>query len=198
MWLGISSASWIGIVSVLAIVAGPIIAVQLQKWIERRRDSQNTKLWVFRELMATRGTRLSPRHVEALNAIELHFSSETPAEKKVVDAWELYFEALNRSPADAAALQAHFQRRDDLFYELLFEMSQFFGLAHNKTAIRRNIYTPIAHGQLEDENERIRQAFLRALTTPGGAIPIRVMTDPPPAAETGTTGTPAGNHPPPQ
>jgi len=46
------TSDWI---TVLAIVCGPILAVQAQKWIEALREDKNRRLNTFKGLMATRG-----------------------------------------------------------------------------------------------------------------------------------------------
>ena len=58
---------------ILAIIIAPILAVQVQKIIESRRSKRERKLQVFKALMATRATPLSPIHVEALNMIDIEF-----------------------------------------------------------------------------------------------------------------------------
>ena len=70
MWLGIRLEGWL---TIAAIVCGPILALWAQRWSERRREKRTRKLWLFRELMVTRTIRLSGRHVEALNLIDLEF-----------------------------------------------------------------------------------------------------------------------------
>ena len=58
---------------IFATFFGPIVAVQAQKWIENFREKKREKKYVFAMLMYTRGTRVSPEHVQALNRIELAF-----------------------------------------------------------------------------------------------------------------------------
>ncbi len=58
----VTIADWL---MVVAVVLSPIIAVQVQKMIESFREKRGRKLQLFRTLMATRGSRLSPLHVEA-------------------------------------------------------------------------------------------------------------------------------------
>jgi hypothetical protein len=58
---------------ILATIAGPILAVQAHKWVERLREGRNRKLRLFERLMATRAARLSAEHVQALNMIDLVF-----------------------------------------------------------------------------------------------------------------------------
>jgi uncharacterized protein DUF6680 len=66
-----------------ATIAGPILAVQAQKWVERATERRRGQLQVFYWLMATRATRLSNEHVQALNRIELVFRGRS-AKKKAV------------------------------------------------------------------------------------------------------------------
>ena len=58
---------------ITATVMGPVLAVQTQKWIERARARREAQQRTFNVLMATRAARVSPGHVEALNAIDIHF-----------------------------------------------------------------------------------------------------------------------------
>jgi len=52
---------------VFATLAGPILAVWASEWRQRRRAVHERKEWVFRTLMTTRGAKMQPLHVEALN-----------------------------------------------------------------------------------------------------------------------------------
>ena len=45
---------------ILATLLSPLIAVQVQKWIERSTESCNAQRSIFYALMSTRATRLSP------------------------------------------------------------------------------------------------------------------------------------------
>jgi hypothetical protein len=72
---------------ILATFAGPIIAVQTQKWIERANERRLAHRRIFYALMATRAMRASVEHVQALNMIDLEFQGpwwrpQTPGEKK--------------------------------------------------------------------------------------------------------------------
>lgn len=76
-------------------LAGPILADQAQKWVERWQDVRNRKLATFRTLMATRATNLSTSHVEALNAVPIDFYKVKP----VMDAWLEYYAHLSLDPS---------------------------------------------------------------------------------------------------
>jgi hypothetical protein len=161
--------------TILAVLLGPIFAVQAQKWIERRREERNRKLWLFRELMATRGSRISTRHVDALNTIDLEYSPTNEKQKAVHEAWRLYFDALNTPAPDPLNPSAYFQNRDDLFVSMMYAMAKFLGFHFDKVAIKRNSYTPIGQGHLEDDLNIIRKGLAKVFTSKSTAVPIRVV-----------------------
>jgi hypothetical protein len=74
---------------VLAILGGPVLAVQTQKFIERASENRRQKFMIFTALMANRATRLNDDYVRALNMIELTFLPRPwkPRNRKVIDAW---------------------------------------------------------------------------------------------------------------
>ena len=80
MWLGIRLEGWL---IIAAVILGPILALWAQRYSERRREERARKLWLFRELMATRTTRLSGRHVEVLNHIALEFDPKKKTDAEV-------------------------------------------------------------------------------------------------------------------
>ena len=85
------------IIMVIAILLAPLLAVQIQKWIEIFRETRQRKLYVFHTLMATRAARVSTEHVQALNMIDIIFYKDK-AEKPVREAWKKYLDHLNTPP----------------------------------------------------------------------------------------------------
>jgi hypothetical protein len=71
------NADWtVKFTDVLIITAtflGPIMAVQIQKLLERKRETTLARTRLFKTLMATRAMNMSPAHVEALNAVPIEF-----------------------------------------------------------------------------------------------------------------------------
>jgi hypothetical protein len=67
----------VGAISVLAIFLAPMIALRAQQQRENTREVLKRKHDVFRTLMTYRATPLSPRFVEALNSIDMAFSSNS-------------------------------------------------------------------------------------------------------------------------
>ena len=180
-WLNMKPEAWL---TVLAVLLGPIIALWLQRVSERRRDLRNRKVWVFKELMATRATRVSGRHVEALNAIDVEFYGNNKYDKRVVAAWRLYHDHLSDT---AAAQNANWwEKGNDLFVDLLFEMSRAVGYEFEKVGLKRNIYSPNAQGQIEEDLTAIRIG-LAAVFKGTGSFPVVVAQPvqfvPPPAEE---------------
>ena len=57
------------VITVFAIIAGPILAIQVQKLIERITQRRDEKRRLFMTLMATRGRPLAPEHVQAPHQI---------------------------------------------------------------------------------------------------------------------------------
>lgn len=158
---------------VLATLLGPILAVQAQKAVELWSEKRNRKLRIFYNLMATRGARVSERHVEALNSIQLEYSSSARGkEKSVRDSWEEYHSHLNERVEDTADVKAWAQRGEDLFINLLHEMSQFLGYEYNRVDIQKGSYTPIAHGNREMLQQSIAEGIDRVLS---GKSPLKVQ-----------------------
>src|SRR6202521_546553 len=77
------------ILTIIAIVLCPIIALDLQRRLDMGREEKNRKLWVFKTLMSFRATALSPQFVQALNLIDVEFDSDNEKEKAVLTAWKV-------------------------------------------------------------------------------------------------------------
>lgn len=150
-----TSAEW---VIAFATLAGPILAVQAQKWLERSRARDDKKGWVFSQLMANRtiSARLSADHVRALNMIDVVFygrvvkgkSHRTDSEQAVVNAWRSYHDHLsdvvNNGPDANQAVV--FAARDELFLNLLEAMAKDLKFDFDRVTLKKGGYTPQAHG----------------------------------------------------
>lgn len=146
------------ILIVLATILGPILAVQAQKWLERGRAVQERRAAIFRVLMATRAVQLSPGHVEALNAVPVEFYGTKGKLREINDAWKLF---LDHHQPDVPVNDAWWQKRLDLFLDLLHLISQFLGYGFSRAQLARDIYSPKAHGELESEQTLIRRGVAK-------------------------------------
>lgn len=161
--------SWTDIAIVIAAILGPVLAVQAQKWLERSRDVKERRLAIFRTLMATRAAVLYPDHVQALNAIPVEFYGTKSKLKEINDAWKLF---LDHHATDTTT-EVWFQKRTDLFMDLLYLISQFLGYGFNRAQLERDIYSPRAHGELETEQMIIRKGVVQ-LFNGEAALPMAV------------------------
>ncbi len=148
------------ILMILASVASPLIAVQVTRYRDDRNEMRGRKLQVFKTLMATRAQTLSPAHVEALNRIDLEFSAKRKKEKAVIDVWQQYLDHLGNKALEAPVWQS---KRVDLLVDLMHAMASALGYDFNKIQIKNGTYSPIAHGQMEEEQEAFRRMILELL-----------------------------------
>jgi uncharacterized protein DUF6680 len=158
IWHGLPADIWLSFATILAIILGPILAVQVERHLEDRREARRRKIALFRELMVTRGSRLSARHVEALNGIQMEFQNKGK-EKKVVDAWKLYITHLNTA-FTPETLNVWAGRSEDLLTELLFDMGECLGYEFEKSRIKSEAYVPKLFGEIETEQTALRKECL--------------------------------------
>ena len=163
------------IISICAIILGPILAVQIEKYLERRRENKNRRLSIFKTLMATRGAVLSWTHVEALNRIDLEFSNKKKFEK-VIKAWKEYFDNLSQKAQTPEEVAVWTKKNEDLLADLLYDMGKSLGFKFDKVLIKRNMYSPVGHVKMELEQEQIRNSMLEILSGDKG-FPITFISD---------------------
>ncbi len=169
-----------------AVLLAPVIAVQVEKFLERKRESRGSKLWVFKTLMATRGKMLDPNHVQALNMIDLEFVGKKY--KAVSSAWKALLDHLVNTPTPPSfgdqnyndlktAYDTNFAlwstKIEDYQAALLYEMSKSLGFDFDETHIKKAIYSPKGHGDLENEQNLLLKGVLAVL---GGniAVPMEI------------------------
>lgn len=148
-------ANWLMIAAVLL---GPIIAVQLTRHLDNRREVRDRKLQVFKTLMATRAYTVSWDHVVALNRIDLEFDErKNRKEKAVIEAWKAYLDLLSdrNIPPEQWGV-----KRIDLLVELLHKMAQVLDYDFDKTHIKNSSYSPMAHGNIEEQQEALRRGLI--------------------------------------
>ena len=169
---------------IIAVLVAPFLAVYVQKKIETWKSQRDTKLWIFKTLMATRGATLSSQKVQALNMIDLEFSDKEKKEKEVKRIWKEYLDHLASLPKDPeqqkAALPAWSEKNNDYLAELLQAMGSCFGYEFDKVHIKRGIYSPEGHTRDEIEQKALRFYALEILS---GRKPLSTMASIMPANE---------------
>lgn len=166
-------------IMILAILLAPLVAVQVQKYIELILEKRSRKLKIFHTLMATRATRLVPVHVEALNMIDIEFYGKGRQEKEVQDAWKIYLDHLftDLTKATPEEIRIWTDKGNDLFTELLYKMSQSLNYSFDKVHLKKSVYWPRAHSELEADQIIIRKGLVD-LFDKNRPIPISIVSSP--------------------
>ena len=106
---------------ILAVLIAPLVAVQVQKYLERHQEKRERKLRIFKTLMATRGVPLSQDHVQALNMIDIEFYGEKY--KKIITSWKDYLNHLEKiTKDDEERFSLWNEEKADLLANLLLVM----------------------------------------------------------------------------
>lgn len=158
---------------VFATIFGPVLAVQAQKWLERNREVKLRRAWIFRMLMATRATTLSPKHVEALNAIPIEFYGKDKRLKAIINKWKAYLDHLHKD----TEVPGWGDKRVELLVDLLHEMADLLGYEFNTAEIANEIYAPKGHAWIETDQEIIRKGLAQLLSGQI-ALPMEVKSFP--------------------
>lgn len=166
------------IIMVVAIVAGPIIAVRITEVMRHRKDARDRKVHIFRTLMATRSAQLAAMHIEALNLVELEFHSTKHQERRVLDAGRLYVDHLRDYLYPKETWVA---RKNELLVDLLYEMSVALGYNFDKVQIKAGSYYPSGYEEAEYENLQTRKLWLEILKG-NKKLPISSEPSPSPVA----------------
>jgi len=168
------------VATIVAIILGPILAIQVQKIIERLTQKRDEKRRVFMTLLTTRGRGLAPEHVQALNMIHFFFSGKRKKDQAVVEAWDLYRDHLfsrtepPKPPANGEVSEADridFQNRvrtwlekaDDLLCNLLGKMAKSLRYHFPDLWLKKGAYTPQAYGELEEDQRAILHGLAEVL-----------------------------------
>ncbi|UPT99180.1 hypothetical protein J4G48_0014510 [Bradyrhizobium barranii subsp. apii] len=158
-WLNVA----ILVITAVAIVVGPIVAVQITLRFEEKREKRRRKYDTFHALMRTRRVTLSADHVTALNVIQTEFHDDD----RVIAAYKKYIDNLGGPalpPGSSNEVIRHFvDERDDTFNEMMFEIGKHLGFALDKRELAKYSYAPQAWVNMEAEQNSLRQFALELL-----------------------------------
>lgn len=166
---------------VLAVLLGPLIAIQVQKWLELARENKRRKIQVFQALMSSRASRLTELHVQALNMIDIEFAGNrifgrprpSESERKVLDAWRIHLDHLN-TPFEVEQLTKWTSKREELLVDLLYAMAHCLGYHFDKVLLKRGVYFPQAHSDQDLDQFMIRQKVLE-IVTGQSSVPVNLV-----------------------
>jgi hypothetical protein len=165
----------LNLLTIIALVSGPIIALQIQRKLDREREAKNRKLWVFKTLMSFRATTLAPSWVQALNLIDVEFNSDDEKEKAVRNAWKVlldhYVDLTNAKDPGSDTLV---ERGTNLRANLLMAMGRCLGYDFDEVLVKKGSYYATGLGNVEAEQHALRRGLLNVLSGKG-RIPVGIF-----------------------
>jgi hypothetical protein len=143
------------IINIAAIIVGPVVAVGITLWWQRRKEKRDAKQRLFLTLMAHR--RSFPPAIEwvnALNVIDVVFAEHPQA----VQLWHEYYAGLVNPPANQ-----NFQQREHTYLLMLSAMARSLGYRRLEQTDIDKFYTPQVHGDQMALNYQCQTEWLRVL-----------------------------------
>ncbi|MCE8511616.1 hypothetical protein KBY22_02860 [Ruegeria pomeroyi] len=147
-------------ITTAAIVAGPLMAVLIAHYLQKSSDTKQRRLQVFRSLMSTRRTPLSPERVQALNLVEIEFAGQTDVLKEFKELLKIYNDQVKWKSDDENVRKSAVQEVDDKTAQMLREMGRVLGYKFENLELLRGGYYPEAFSILDDQQNEIREFFV--------------------------------------
>ncbi len=139
------------IVMIAAVLIGPISAVLVTLWAQKRNDERSAKRSLFLALVGERQSLIiSNAKAQALNSIDVVYSNN----QKVRDLWHKYYALLSQQPN---------QERGHTWLELLSSMAEELGMSKLSATELDKFYTPQGHVDNYEFQQKIGQEWLRVL-----------------------------------
>lgn len=152
----------LGIITIIAIIVGPIAALEVQRRLDKGREAKNRKLWIFKTLMSFRATPLAPQFVQALNLIDIEFDNKNEREKAVRTAWKVLLDHLGELATPNQPPNIN-EKTATLSTNLLIAMGKSLGYEFDEIQIKKGAYYPMGLGNVEQEQHAVRRGILDVL-----------------------------------
>lgn len=162
---------WLAVVTVFAVLVGPIAAVIVTRIIDDRRADQTRKYDIFRTLMRTRMMPIHFEHVGALNLVEVEFIKH-PA---VIKAWKDYLTNLGETfppPEEKEKSDAALKKRNSLLTKLISEIAKVLRVNVEQLDILEGNYIPRGWNDDDWEQKLVRRGLINVLH---GRAPIVIQ-----------------------
>jgi len=132
---------------------GPIVAVAITLWYQNRKEKRDAQYRLFTVLMTHRKSNPPTFDlVNGLNLIDVVFSQH----RKTVELWHEYYAMLGQK-------DVNWQLADSKYLDLLASMATVLGYKNLLQTDISRYYSPVAHGNQAELNEKIQNEFLRVL-----------------------------------
>jgi hypothetical protein len=158
------------VISVIAVLLSPIIAILVSQYNEKKRDIRNSKMNLFMTLMMYRqGFPINEEIVKSLNLIDIVFHDCSLA----VSLWHEYLDMLSQGE------KRNYQLENRKYLDLLLEVAKNLGYKNlRQTDIDRG-YFPVALGNQKSLNEALQAEQLKYLQSSNQLLaqqsPIRTL-----------------------
>lgn len=152
--------SLILIVTIVAIIYGPLKAVEITRKKDLEREAAARKRLILSTLMRTRKTVMNPDHVGALNQIQLEFFTHDA----VITAYKSYIANLSETvPPPGNPLDNFMKRRNDLFFDLLHSVAIATDVPLDRHDLDRLAYMPFGWQTEQNEIQVFRSSLIEVL-----------------------------------
>ena len=152
------------VVSVLAIVVGPIVAVVITHRLQVKKGIRDDKMQIFKTLMTARIYPWTPAMVDSLNIIDIVFADD----KKVREAWKDLFDKYNVSNCD----ESHLKKVQIAQYKLLQSIADSLGYKDKVTwETIQNPYIPRGMQEQIDAQNRNQMVYSSLIETVKDSLP---------------------------
>lgn len=163
----------LSIATIVAVFAGPVLAVWVTRIIDDERDIKSRKMEIFRTLMRTRKIPIHFEHVGALNLVEVEFSEN----QNVIAAWRSYLKNLGDELPPIEQKERYdklVKEREALLTKLIHEIAIILKIKVQQLDILEGNYIP--QGWHDDDWEQ-RIARRHLISVLSGRTPLAVRTD---------------------
>lgn len=154
---------WLSILTIIAIVIGPVLAVIVTRFVDNLRAAKERKFDIFRTLMRTRKMPVHSDHVGALNLVEVEFIDKT----NVITTWKAYLSNLGEQLPpieDKEKYDVALKKRDSLLTKLIYAIAVSINVSVEQLDILEGNYIP--QGWVDDDWEQklVRRHLLNVLS----------------------------------
>jgi hypothetical protein len=147
----------LGIAVVIATFFGPVLAVLVTRHVDGKRRVHERRLDIFRNLMASRRTLLSPNKVRALNLVEIDFYGIKPIE-------DAHREVMTHINAPHPVPSDWNDRHRKLLTKLLSEMAKILGYDLQQLDVLEGGYYPQGFADIELEQQELRRTLIQVFS----------------------------------
>jgi hypothetical protein len=131
--------------TLFALFAGPILAVLITLWSEKRRHSRQQQVQTMRMLISTRHLPGDPVYTQAINLVPIEFNRQS----KIMAAWRAYVDVVRFKP-QAGDEKSHYALVIGKQTSLVFQILQHLGYDLPENEIQTSAYA--ADGWIERDN----------------------------------------------